>query len=118
MSNDSASSRHSFASVPSRRSTGPVGSSRTPFSRAGHGFVATLLAVAPVLLVLGVASSLGFELSGGQCRAATADGDRCSRNRPPNQDCCWQHRELHDVTLHPEGVAEKSRAVEDDLVVR
>lgn len=83
-----------------------------------HGFVATILALAPVVLVLGVASALGFELSSGQCRAATTDGSRCSRGRPPNRDCCWQHRELHDVTLHPEGIDEKTGSVEDDLVVR
>ncbi len=83
-----------------------------------HGVVATILALVPIVLVLGVASLLGFELSSGQCRAATNDGDRCSRSRPPNRDCCWQHRELHDVTLHPQGIDEKNRAADDDLVVR
>jgi hypothetical protein len=69
--------------------------------------VATLLVLAPVAVGLAVARAAGFELSPGQCRAATNSGDRCSRTRPPNRDLCWQHRRLHDVSLHPEGIAEK-----------
>lgn len=69
--------------------------------------VAVLLVIVPIGLGFAVARAAGFELSPGQCRAATNDGDRCSRNRPPNRDLCWQHRRLHDVALHPEGIAEK-----------
>lgn len=69
--------------------------------------VAALLLVVPLAVGVAVARAAGLELSGGQCRAATNSGDRCSRSRPPNYDLCWQHRRLHDVALHPEGIAEK-----------
>lgn len=69
--------------------------------------VAALLLVVPLGVGVAVARAAGVELSGGQCRAATNDGSRCSRDRPANGDLCWQHRRLHDVDLHPEGTAEK-----------
>lgn len=72
--------------------------------------VAALLVVVPLAVGVAVARAAGLELSGGQCRAATTDGSRCSRNRPPNRDLCWQHRRLHDVALHPEGIAEKQES--------
>lgn len=72
-----------------------------------HGVVAAILASVPLVGLAVVASALGFELSGGQCRAETNSGERCSRGRPPNRDCCWQHRDLHGVTLHPDGVGER-----------
>lgn len=72
--------------------------------------VAALLVAVPLAVGLAVAHAAGLELSGGQCRAATNDGRRCSRRRPPNGDLCWQHRRLHDVALHPDGVAEKQTA--------
>ena len=69
--------------------------------------VAFVLVAAPVAGGFAVARAAGFELSPGQCRAETNSGDRCSRRRPPNRDLCWQHQRLHDVTMHPEGIAEK-----------
>ena len=71
--------------------------------------VAVLLVVVPLAVGAAVARAAGLELSGGQCRAATNDGSRCSRDRPANLDCCWQHRRLHEEELHSEGVEEKQR---------
>lgn len=62
--------------------------------------VTAALVVAPLVAVVSVLHALGIELTGGQCRAATNDGTRCSLSRPANTDFCHVHRrhggEFHD----------------------
>lgn len=57
-----------------------------------------LVALGMGLLAAGVWLRYG-ELSPGRCRARTSTGERCSRDDNLGGDCCWQHAELHDVTL-------------------
>lgn len=58
------------------------------------------MVVASTAALYGGAAALGIELTGGQCRARTNDGDRCQHPRPPGDDCCRAvHQRMHDVEL-------------------
>lgn len=70
-----------------------------------YGLVTGLL-LAGGFLVLGVVCrALGISPEVEQCKAATNDGDRCSRNANGwFADLCAQHQHLNDVELHPSAV--------------
>ena len=76
---------------------------------SARGVLTLLLGLVGVGAVLAGAYLVYGELSPGQCRALTNDGDRCSRTAGLGADCCWQHRSLHGVELVQEGGPDGSR---------
>lgn len=49
-------------------------------------------------------SALDVDVSGGRCRAETAEGARCKLPRGPFADLCHVHQRTHGTELHPDAV--------------
>lgn len=68
-----------------------------------YATVTAILIGVGFVLVLGAVQLLGLEQT--QCKAAKANGERCSRDADGlTADLCWQHQDLNDVELHPEAI--------------
>lgn len=66
--------------------------------------VAGALVLAAILGGYAALSLLGLEVTGGRCRASTADGSRCKLSRGPMDDLCHVHQRTHGAELHPDAV--------------
>lgn len=81
-----------------------------------YGLVTGLLLAGGILVVGVVCRTLGISPEVEQCKAATNDGDRCSRDANGwFADLCTQHQNLNDIELHPSAV--DGTVVADDVAV-
>lgn len=79
----------------------------TAIPAALQDVVAILLVVVPIAATVVVVQLTSYELTGGRCRAETADGSRCQLHRPPNTDLCRAvHQRCYDVDLHESALEE------------